>query len=95
MLPDQNERTRGFLVSGRVQGVGFRWWTRLQASRLELSGTVRNLADGRVEVRVCGSIPAVEELERRLRTGPRAAAVDGLEAFDVEEPLLPGFRVIS
>jgi len=56
-------------VSGRVQGVGFRWWTCRQAEDLGLTGRATNLADGRVEVVAEGPEPACRELLARLR-GP-------------------------
>jgi acylphosphatase len=56
-------------VSGRVQGVGFRWWTRSQALRLGLAGSARNTSDGRVEVVAEGDREACEELLAALR-GP-------------------------
>jgi acylphosphatase len=68
----------GFRVHGRVQGVGFRWWTRDQARRLGLTGTVRNAPDGSVEVQVCGTPDAVREMGRLLQEGPPLARVDGV-----------------
>jgi acylphosphatase len=56
-------------VSGRVQGVGFRWWTRSQARGLGLAGWARNTPDGRVEVVAEGERPACEQLLAALR-GP-------------------------
>ncbi|MGH3738295.1 MAG: acylphosphatase [Micromonosporaceae bacterium] len=65
-------------VYGRVQGVGFRWWTRSQARLLGLAGWARNLADGRVEVVAEGPRARCEELLRRL-SGPDAPGrVDGM-----------------
>jgi acylphosphatase len=58
-------------VSGRVQGVGFRWWTRAQANDLGLAGHAVNLDDGRVEVVAEGPAPGCRELLARLR-GPDA-----------------------
>ena len=58
-------------VSGRVQGVGFRWWTMQQATRLGLVGHAANLDDGRVEVVAEGPAPDCRELLARLR-GPGA-----------------------
>jgi acylphosphatase len=53
-------------VSGHVQGVGFRWWTRCRARELDLVGVARNLPDGRVEVEAEGPAPAVRALLRLL-----------------------------
>jgi acylphosphatase len=71
----------GFRVTGRVQGVGFRWWTRAQAIRLGLHGTVRNADDGSVEVEARGPEPALAELERLLNEGPPHARVRTVERF--------------
>jgi acylphosphatase len=56
-------------VHGRVQGVGFRWWTRCRALELGLTGHAANLADGRVEVVAEGTMRACEELLAALRSG--------------------------
>jgi acylphosphatase len=82
------------IVSGRVQGVGFRWATMHEARRLGLSGTVVNLADGRVEVVVDGSGPAVDELLAWLRHGPDLAQVTGVETAEAADTGQEGFRVL-
>lgn len=85
----------GFRVSGRVQGVGFRWWTRAQGARLGLAGTVRNLPDGSVEVQARGPDHALAELERLLSEGPPHARVERVDR--VPAALLPdaeGFQII-
>jgi acylphosphatase len=64
-----------FLVSGMVQGVGFRWFVARHARALGLTGYARNLPDGRVEVVVSGPSEALPDLERLLRTGPASAQV--------------------
>ncbi len=63
------------LVSGRVQGVGFRFFAARQARRLGVGGSVRNLPDGRVEVVAEGDRAALEALVAALREGPPGAAV--------------------
>jgi len=70
---------RHFLVSGRVQAVGFRYFTQAAANREGLHGWVRNLPDGRVEVEAEGDADAVERFERALRHGPRGARVDEMD----------------
>jgi acylphosphatase len=70
-----NEICRHCFVSGRVQGVSFRYYTLQQAQRLGISGWARNLADGRVEVLACGSAKAVESLHAWLHEGPSLAYV--------------------
>ena len=76
------ESCRRFLVSGRVQGVAYRAWTKLEARALGLTGWARNLADGRVEVVVCGQPAAVTALHAKLAEGPPAARVTSVEAAD-------------
>lgn len=68
-----------FLVSGMVQGVGFRWFVARHARALGLAGYARNLPDGRVEVVVSGPDDALPALERLLREGPANAQVQTLE----------------
>ncbi len=63
------------IVHGRVQGVNFRYYTQRRASELNLTGCVRNLWDGTVEVVAEGPRGALEELLAFLRVGPRAAFV--------------------
>jgi acylphosphatase len=75
---------RHFLVSGRVQGVGFRFFTEDQARLEGLHGFVRNLADGRVEIVAEGDRDALERFERAVRRGPAGARVDHCETADVE-----------
>ena len=72
--------TRRYLVSGRVQGVGYRLFARWEAMRLGLVGYAANLADGRVEVVADGEAHALEELEKALARGPRPAHVTGVVA---------------
>ena len=83
-----------FLVSGRVQGVAFRAYTRAQANALELRGHARNLADGRVEVLAVGDAAAIERLAEWLQHGPPLARVEAVvrEAVDAA-PELQGFAV--
>ena len=68
-----------FVVSGVVQGVGFRWFVARHARSLGLGGYARNLPDGRVEVVVSGPETALPALEQLLRTGPAYAQVDKVE----------------
>ncbi len=73
-MPDLE--TRRFVVTGRVQGVGFRWFVEREAARLSITGWVRNREDGRVEVMATGTREQLNTLHSRLREGPRAARVD-------------------
>lgn len=70
------EITVEFVVTGVVQGVGFRWFTRSEARRLGLRGWVRNRPDGSVQVLAQGPRDAVDRLEDALRRGPPGALVD-------------------
>ena len=70
-------------VSGRVQGVFFRDSTRQVANELGLSGGVRNLYDGRVEVQVCGDSEPVGKLVKWLENGPKMAKVSTIDSTDI------------
>jgi acylphosphatase len=76
---------RRFVISGRVQGVGFRWFTKDVAVREGATGYVRNLPDGRVEALVEGDADAVTRVERILRQGPPGARVQAINVM-TEEP---------
>ena len=71
-------------VTGRVQGVFFRAWTREQAERLDVFGWVRNCSDGTVEAHVEGQEESVEKLIQLLRRGPSGARVDDVEVSDAK-----------
>ena len=73
---------RRYLISGRVQGVGFRYFAERAARAAGVTGWVRNLADGRVEVYANGTPEQLNQLESRLRTGPSRADVRGFEVMD-------------
>lgn len=74
-----------FLVRGRVQGVGFRWFVHREASELELRGWVRNTEDGEVEVVASGSVQDLAELRSSLKRGPRGSRVDQVIEHTLEE----------
>lgn len=79
-------------MSGRVQGVGFRYYTQRKALSLGLAGYAHNLADGRVEVVAVGPRQQVEQLIEWLNTGPPTAVVEQLEVDSVPpEVALAGF----
>jgi acylphosphatase len=75
---------RRLLVSGRVQGVGFRYFTQNAASREGVTGWVRNLPDGRVEAYLEGETEAVTRVERAIRQGPGGARVAMVEVDTLE-----------
>lgn len=81
------------LISGKVQGVGFRAFTRVQAQTLDLAGHVENLDDGRVEVVVEGWRDDIELLLVRLRNGPSHAEVEAIEETWAAPVGLVGFHV--
>lgn len=70
---------RRYLISGRVQGVGFRYFAQRAARDLGVTGWARNLDDGRVEVHANGSLKVLDDFEARLRKGPLGADVRGFE----------------
>ena len=70
---------RRYLISGRVQGVGFRFFVESAAEREGVHGWVRNLPDGRVEIAAEGEAEAIERFERSVRQGPSHARVDDVE----------------
>lgn len=72
-------------VLGRVQGVGFRWFTREAGRELGVAGRVRNLPDGSVEIEAVAPAAALAAFKEQVRQGPRGARVDTLE----EESLAP------
>jgi len=75
-------QARLFLVRGRVQGVGYRWFVEREAHMLGISGWVRNNHDGSVEVLAQGTRDQLVGLHSRLREGPRAARVDSVDVSD-------------
>jgi acylphosphatase len=84
-------QARRLRIQGRVQGVGYRDWLLREAVRLNLTGWVRNRADGSVEAVVAGEEPAVMALLTACRRGPRLARVDAIEESFTELPEEPGF----
>ncbi len=80
---EKTTEARRFLVRGRVQGVGFRWFVEREAHMLGISGWVRNNANGTVEILAQGTSDQLSGLHSRLRQGPRAARVDNVEVSEV------------
>lgn len=73
-----------FLVRGRVQGVGFRWYVQREAAALELCGWVRNTEDGHVEVLAAGDPAVLDLLRKALRRGPRGSRVDAVIEHEMD-----------
>jgi acylphosphatase len=84
---------RRFLLRGRVQRVGFRYFAEEMARIEGINGFVRNLPDGRVEALAEGDIESVLRFERAIRRGPSGARVDDVETEPVEPAGLVTFRV--
>jgi acylphosphatase len=84
-----------FIVKGRVQGVGFRWFVLNEAKKLDISGTVKNLANGDVEVFAQSDISQLYKLKDLLKNGPAFARVDKiLQTEDIVNNQLKEFKVI-
>ncbi len=82
---------RRVFVTGKVQNCGYRDWVIRQARALKLSGWVRNLKDGRIELLIAGDDDATGALIDACREGPPLARVDHVEAIAAEERLPKGF----
>ena len=87
-------QARRYIVRGRVQGVGFRWFVEREAHTLGIAGWVRNNLDGSVEVLAMGTREQLASLRSRLQQGPRAARVDNVEESE-SRPVegLKSFRI--
>jgi acylphosphatase len=75
---------RKFLISGGVQGVGYRFFAQRAAARHQVLGYVRNLPDGRVEALAEGALESVEAFKHDLATGPTFSEVENIEEINVE-----------
>lgn len=79
-----------FFVSGRVQGVGYRYFAVSAAEKIGVTGYAKNLADGRVEIYAIGTADQLRDFARELQRGPRHAAVDLIDELEAE--ILTAFR---
>jgi acylphosphatase len=84
---------RRFVIHGRVQGVGFRYFVQNEAEQLGLDGYVKNRADGTVEVCASGGSEQIEKLRRRIAQGPRWSRVDRVDESDAARAVRAGFHV--
>jgi len=82
-----------FLISGRVQGVGFRYFAQRAATQAGVSGWARNLDDGRVEVHATGAVEQLNRFEGLLRVGPSRADIRGFEVLDAGPEDSSGFHI--
>lgn len=80
----ENPQAKRFLVSGMVQGVGYRFFVQRVAERLGVAGYVMNRRDGRVEVYAIGSSALLEALRAEIERGPHGASVSGVTEEDAE-----------
>ena len=83
-----------YLVGGRVQGVGFRYFVAREAQALGVAGWVRNMPDGRVEVVAEGDEAILDTLEGRLWQGPPCARVSLVEVGPAEALRWRDFRIL-
>ena len=83
-MSDKELQSRRFIVRGRVQGVGFRWFVEREAHMLGIAGWVRNNHDGSVEVLAMGTRDQLLGLRSRLQEGPRAARVDDVQEIHAD-----------
>lgn len=86
-------KARRFLISGRVQGVGYRYFAEHSAHAAGVTGWARNLDDGRVEVHANGTAERLDDFEGRLRMGPRFAEVRSVESSEAAVLELSGFHI--
>ena len=86
--------TKKFLVFGRVQGVGFRYFTWQEAKKLGLKGSVRNRIDGSVEVIAQGDETQMADFEEWLNKGPKTAKVERVLVFEQEEIKMSSFSIV-
>lgn len=77
--------TRRYIITGRVQGVGFRWFVEREARAIGVGGWVRNNDDGAVEVVASGNDEQLARLRKALESGPRAARVDEVQELEEEQ----------
>ena len=84
---------RRYVISGRVQGVGYRAYAQKSARELGVTGWARNLADGGVEVHAHGSAAQLDQFEGRLRQGPRWGEVRGVEVTETAESATSEFLI--
>jgi acylphosphatase len=87
------KQAKRWLISGRVQGVGFRYFVQKRSTELGLAGWVKNLDDGRVEVYAAGSPEKLAELSAALHAGPISSDVRTVEQRDDHVANVSGFRI--
>ena len=95
-MAEATNETRRYIVTGRVQGVGFRFFAIGEAERLGLSGYVRNLRDGRVEAYAVGTPDQLAQFRARLEKGPRLSNVEFVaeQSADIDSQFASGFFTV-
>jgi acylphosphatase len=83
---------RHYLVKGRVQGVGFRWFVHQEAGARGLKGWVRNTEGGEVEIMIAGSEEKLAEIRSVLQRGSRGSRVDAVQERDLDEAMADGLE---
>ena len=83
-----------FIISGVVQGVGFRYYTSHQGMKLGLTGYAKNLDNGDVEVAVCGHRQQIVEMEKWLQIGPKTSWVESVKSELVSYEPITGFEIL-
>lgn len=87
--------TQQFIVYGRVQGVGFRYFTWREALRLNLNGWVKNQNDGSVAILVQGSLTQLEIFQKWLQQGPKTAQITHIEYFPMgDDKIFTQFQIL-
>ncbi|BFU59704.1 acylphosphatase [Rodentibacter sp. JRC1] len=86
--------TKQFFIYGRVQGVGFRYFTWKEAEKIGIKGSVRNRSDGSVEVIAQGNEAQVSALAQWLKTGPKTAKVERVIVNEHREIIVKNFSII-
>ena len=89
------DRAVRLIIEGRVQGVGYRYWTVREATRHGVDGWVRNLPDGTVEALISGPDDGVAAMIEACRQGPRGASVSVVREHPAGPPNAPGFRQVG
>ena len=92
-MAGKSNAARRWRIRGRVQGVGFRYFAQRAAAELGLTGYVRNLDDGQVEVYATGTVERLSQLAGLLHRGPRWADVRGVDEEEAAVHVYSGFRI--
>lgn len=94
-MTQKGQIRRGYRITGRVQGVGFRFFVLTEATRLDVRGWARNTTDGGVEIEAEGSAEALSEFEQRIARGPPSARVQQVMQLKASNhPMAAGFEIV-